>query len=113
MTVQELQLPPTVRNALQDLKQGLQQLYGERLRSLYLYGSYARGEATEDSDVDVLIMLKGEVNPYRDIDRCSAIVSEICLKYDLLITTLAVSEKRVSESRLPLYINIRREAALL
>ena len=32
-------------------------LFGDRLRSIRLFGSYARGEADEDSDVDVLVVV--------------------------------------------------------
>ena len=38
-------------------KKGLQKLYGPHLKGLVLYGSYARGEATPDSDIDVAVIL--------------------------------------------------------
>ena len=47
-----------ITHLLKELKQALQAIYGDRLRGLYLYGSYARGEEIEDSDVDVLIVLE-------------------------------------------------------
>jgi len=31
------------------------------LPAVYIFGSYARGEATEDSDVDILVQLKGSM----------------------------------------------------
>jgi predicted nucleotidyltransferase len=46
----------TVQNVLRDLRSGLEGLYRERLRGLYLYGFYARGEQEWDSDVDLLII---------------------------------------------------------
>lgn len=52
-----IQLPPPVSLALDDLKRTLAALYGDRLRDVYLYGSYARGMAGPDSDVDVMIAL--------------------------------------------------------
>lgn len=48
-----------MRTALLELKQALVQMYGERLEGIYLYGSYARGDFTQDSDVDVLVVLRG------------------------------------------------------
>ena len=36
---------------------------------IILYGSYARGSATEDSDIDLLIVLEGKVKPGEEIDR--------------------------------------------
>jgi len=42
---------------LQELKVCLQKLYGDRLYTLILFGSQARGEATKNSDIDVMAVL--------------------------------------------------------
>jgi predicted nucleotidyltransferase len=49
-----------VRAALDLLKAGLAEIYGDRLAGLVLYGSQARGDAREDSDVDVAVVLRGD-----------------------------------------------------
>mgnify|MGYP001040344884 CR=1 FL=1 len=113
MTLAELQLPAPVRQALGELKAGLQHLYGERLRGLYLYGSYTRGDASDDSDVDVLVVLEGEVNGYRESNRYSKLVADICLKYDLLISTCAISAETMETWDSPFLMNVRREGVLL
>lgn len=41
---------------LDEAKERLQKIYGERLKGLILYGSYARGDATEGSDIDLIIV---------------------------------------------------------
>jgi predicted nucleotidyltransferase len=43
---------------LRELKRSLIAFYGPRLKKIVLFGSYARGEATPDSDMDVLIVLE-------------------------------------------------------
>jgi predicted nucleotidyltransferase len=48
-----------VERLLTVLRTGLEGLYGTRLRGVYLYGSYARGEAESESDVNVLEKLGG------------------------------------------------------
>jgi predicted nucleotidyltransferase len=107
-------MPQSVRTALTELKQALLQLYGERLRGLYLYGSYARGDfSEEDSDVDLLIAIEGEVKPTREIDHVSKVASDICLKYDLLIAVFPVQVDWLAERKSPFFKNIRREAILL
>ncbi|RLI15418.1 hypothetical protein DRO49_05490 [Candidatus Bathyarchaeota archaeon] len=37
----------------------------QKIKKAILYGSYARGDATEDSDIDLLIVLEGKSNPRR------------------------------------------------
>ena len=41
---------------LQILRSGLAKTLGSQLEVVYLYGSHARGEATSDSDIDILIV---------------------------------------------------------
>jgi predicted nucleotidyltransferase len=50
-------LPPLVRQNLDAFVSGLRGRFGARLLSVRLFGSYARGEAHEDSDVDCLVLL--------------------------------------------------------
>jgi predicted nucleotidyltransferase len=107
------QLPADIKKALKKLQQSLVQIYGERLQGIYLYGSYARGDFHPDSDVDVLIVLDGEVKPSQEIDRINPQVADICLDHNLLIATFPVSEKWFKERKSPLFENVRREGILL
>ncbi len=56
------QTEPGVLPLVRRLKARLAALYGDRLAGVYLYGSHARGEARPDSDVDVLVVLHGEID---------------------------------------------------
>ena len=51
---------------LKEIRERLQTVYGERLDGVVLYGSRARREAEPDSDVDVLVLLKGPVKLWED-----------------------------------------------
>ncbi|MEG4505403.1 nucleotidyltransferase domain-containing protein [Microcoleus sp. F6_B4] len=52
-----------LKNILMQLRSHFEQLYGDRLTQMVLYGSQARGDARPDSDIDILVVLKGQVNP--------------------------------------------------
>lgn len=52
---------------LHDAVTWLQTHYGDRLADTILYGSHARGEAQPDSDVDLLVVLHGDVNVYHEL----------------------------------------------
>ena len=107
------ELPQDVHAALVELKEALSRLYGSRLRGAYLYGSYARGDFREDSDVDVLIVLEGPVKASEEIRRYNDVVSDICLRYDLLISTLPVAEETFQKGPRSFLEPVQREAVLL
>lgn len=108
-----MNVPETVQQGLLELKGALARLYGERLKGLYLYGSYARGDFTPDSDVDLLIALEGQVKPIREIDGLGEIVADICLRYDLLIAVYPVPAEWLVERKSPFFENVRREGIRL
>jgi predicted nucleotidyltransferase len=98
-----------VRETIREFKQEIKNLYGPRLKDVILYGSWARGDATEASDIDLLIVLEGQVVPGQEIDRMIEIITDINLKHGELISTYPVSEENYSTINSPLLINVRRE----
>ena len=94
---------------LDEFKAELRNLYGERLKNVLLYGSYARNEATPESDIDVMVVLTGEVAPGREIDRMIDVITEINLKYGVLLAVVPVAEETYRQINSPLLLNVRRE----
>ncbi len=100
----------TVQQLMRQLKKGLSALYGPRLKGVYLFGSWARGEAEADSDVDVLIVLDRVGNYAVELDRSSGLIAELSLEYDRSISCVYVSEERWSQEQTMFLINVREEA---
>jgi len=67
-----------VATILQHLRSRLQALYGDRFTGVMLYGSHAREEASSESDIDVLIVLKGPVVRSQAVERTSHLVVGLC-----------------------------------
>ena len=95
------------------LKKEFKLIYQDRLSKLILFGSQARGEAHPDSDIDILVVLKNEVNPVEEITRNSYLISEMCLEYDALINCFYLSESKLRDENKPLIKNIKKDGILL
>ncbi len=103
-------MPTNIKKILRELKKGLTEIYGDQLKAVILFGSFARGEGKlPDSDIDVMIVLKGEFDYWKTDKRSSKFVADLSLEYDVLISTKLVSERKYIESGMPLYINVRKE----
>ena len=96
-----------------EFRQALEKIYGDKLINLVLYGSQARGDATEDSDIDIMVILKSPVSPGDEIFRMGEVKNQINLKYDQLISVLPISEEDLLCKDTPLLENIRREGIAL
>jgi predicted nucleotidyltransferase len=96
-----------------EFRQALEKIYGDKLINLVLYGSQARGDATEDSDIDVMVILKSPVSPGDEIFRMGEVKNQINLKHDQLISVLPISEEDFLFKDTPLLENIRREGIAL
>ena len=97
------------RRILTEFKMKIAQLYGQRLSGMVLYGSWARGDATSDSDMDLLVVLKGSVSPGEEIDRMIDVITEINLRHGVLLSIVPASEADYASVNSPLFINVRRE----
>jgi uncharacterized protein len=98
---------------LNELKIGLGDLFGSRVEKLLLFGSQARGDATPESDVDVLVILRGEADPEQLIPLTSELVSRLSLKYETVISRAFVSAEAFEKDRTPFLMNVRREAVAI
>jgi len=98
-----------IEHILKEFREGIERLYGKRLKKIILYGSCARGQATQDSDIDLAIVLEGDVVPGKEIDRLIDIITEINLSYGILISVYPVSEKDYNSINSPSLLNIRKD----
>jgi predicted nucleotidyltransferase len=98
-----------MRAAIKEFKTAIQKLYGQRLKEVVLYGSWARDEATAESDIDLIVVLAGDVVPGQEIDRMIEVITEINLAHNVLISVFPISEEAYATVNSPLLINVRNE----
>lgn len=104
---------PNLEKIIPRLKQWFCEHYQDNLESLILYGSQARGEAKEYSDIDILVILKKAFDYQEEIKKSSEFIANLSLEYDTVISRCFISEKRFKEENSPFLLNVRREGVSL
>jgi predicted nucleotidyltransferase len=104
---------PELEKILSELRQALHLEYGDRLAKILLFGSQARNAAVDGSDIDILVVLNGEVKPSDEILKTGGFVADLSLKYDQVISCIFMAEKRFLHHNNMLLRNIRHEGITL
>jgi len=99
----------TTRELLNKIKNRLAQTHGDRLRGVVLYGSEARGEAGQDSDVDVLVLLKEPIDYGCDLETNLDALYPLSLELGRRISAKPVSARQYESVDCPLYRNAHKE----
>ncbi len=102
-------VPLRIGKLMKELKAGLIRIYGDRLKAVYLYGSYARGDYRQGSDVDVMILLSDYKNYWEELRRSTELASDISLEYDVTVSRLIMKDIQWKESDMPVLRNIHKE----
>jgi predicted nucleotidyltransferase len=103
-------MEPDVAILLSELEAGLKVVYAGRLKGVYLFGSYARGEADSESDADVLVVLHRIEGYSAEVERTGHLISELSLKYGISVSRTFVSEQKWLGGESPFLNNVREEA---
>jgi len=109
-------MPKTCDEVLQvvrEFRDRLAILYGDRLQGVYLYGSYARGDAREDSDVDIAVVLDGPVDAWEEDRITSEITTELSLHHNCLLMPFFLSDQERREASFAGHRNIVHEGVLV
>jgi predicted nucleotidyltransferase len=95
------------RNVAADLRT----VYGDRLRRVVLFGSWARGDAHPESDIDLMVVLSdlSEPSGWSERRAIDAVLWRHSFDNDTVVSATVVSEHDFNERRLPVLVNARRE----
>lgn len=102
----------TNRPLLNELRDELLDLYSGHLRSIILFGSYARGDFNGESDMDVMVLLDLDEEEQRLFrEKLAQRTTELSLKYGILISAIDNNYNAFHDraSYVPFYANVDRE----
>lgn len=86
-------IPAEIQPILSQFKKSVQEMYGDRLVKLLLYGSYARGDYDKESDIDMLVVLKDEhYSPFTERTILSALMMDLVYNYNYLLVPKPIKE---------------------
>jgi predicted nucleotidyltransferase len=116
-------LPPRVREALVAFQHTLLEAFPGQIRRIILYGSYARGEAALDSDVDLMVVVAWQEERlpdgfYRSMygdprwERIVDLATDVNLDFGVYISPVVIGQARFEEWS-PLIHSVRREGVEL
>ena len=105
----------TKNQALSILSQAYQRcvkIFSNKLSDAYLYGSYARGDFDDESDIDILVTVDMSANDLAEIrSQVSKINSDLSLEHDVTVSITAAPLEQFNKyiNILPYYRNVSRE----
>lgn len=98
-----------MQRVLRKVRSSSEKLYAEKLNKIILYGSYARGDNTEESDIDIMIVLNCDYDEVRKFrGKTSEMASDISLEEDVFLSILLRDRKHFEDNKdfLPFYRNV-------
>ena len=98
-----------VKRLVKKVKEYLEDRYGSENIEVILYGSHARGDAGEESDIDLLVVVAEGLNPKLVRDALSELLLDILLETGELVSVIVLTREFFESRRYPFILNVKRE----
>ena len=97
-----------------ELIEGLKNIFKDNLENFILYGSVAKGTDTDESDIDIAIILK-DANIQTLTNKLVDFTVELDLKYNKIFNVIDIDYNTFLkwENILPFYKNIKKDGVVL
>lgn len=93
-----------------DVTRIMRDLYGDRLDKIILYGSYARGDFHDESDVDYLVVLNdADVSAFTEVAKTRPALNNVFDDNGIDVSAFVVSNEKLTTSTLFFYRQVRKD----
>lgn len=98
----------------EELVRGLTDIFQKNISMIILYGSVARNEATDESDIDIAIIVRNQIDEDTK-ERLSCWAADMDIRYERVFSIVDIQESNMKkwEKVLPFYQNVRKEGIVL
>lgn len=98
-----------IKSLINQVKTCLINIYGQSIKEVILYGSFVRGDATRDSDIDILVLVDESINPFEVRESISDLLFDILLEEGELASVIVIPEKLFESYNSPFMLNVKKE----
>lgn len=109
-------LPINIQNAINKFVEESKKILGKRIKKIILYGSYARGDYNNSSDIDILVLTDyKQTQFYAALKKLSSMTYDIELDYNVILVPLINNINNYNDviDEIPFYMNIQKEGVVL
>ena len=95
---------------LDQIKEYLWERFGDGIEAILLYGSYARGSAKPESDIDLLVLVRDSLNPAEVRQSLSDLLYDILLEHGELVSVIVLPKSLYETKDLHFFRRVCQEA---
>jgi predicted nucleotidyltransferase len=106
-------IPEKVQKILAEIRAELEKIYLHRLKEMILFGSYARGDFVEGSDIDIALLLEELKDSYLEREKYFPVICRLSLEYDAVVSVIPFDYREFQVKRTPLILNVQKEGVPL
>lgn len=111
-----MQIEQELQTVLKKLTRNLIEIYGNKLKSVILFGSVARGTATKESDIDIMVLVDMDINELKQYeDKLTDVSTDYALEYLNVFSIIDVCYEEFNQWKnvLPFYKNVDTEGVII